>query len=997
MAINFSIPNIPSLTKTTPDGSETIFVPDLKYLLKFSKGDLGIADSIKTSTIMNTVSRSNNKDVATSYLKSAGGVVDSPNKYVKNGKYIIPQSAITLDPSKNQAGLKALEKSIIQSIFDSQKPYMDMFSELSNVLIAAEDIIARVLALGDKSLKPATNPRALGYKQNGIVSSKNELAKLNSLTENTPDANNTSGNSNSNITNNNNIPNNQNWEIESIVYSTGDFKPNVKYTYEYIDEIQPNPIITGTNSEVNTSKLPQTLIVAIFDNNGNLISDDDINNNTYNLSWIKNSGKWFGSFNYLSSNDNDNLTLFTQYYKDYSEENAPINMSLSDKQNLTNKVNDYISSNNYQEINDQITSLKKDCFFSDTKFTNTNLLSTYDNTGNSQQISFNQAFAPKKMNINGTAIWIDVESEYDLKLIRCDSVYKSDDGDITNTNPYSTDVYGVDDNQQEQIGQIYRNQNSDTSNDEIFDANGNVLFHKTYFILEGIVSTNNNQSYDSINQSSNTNKFRYYRKKDFFGAIKVFIDLVILIASKLTPSINAISDIGSNPIKFVTDIMKSNLGDNNGTKDIKFSFFSSEFIKKFSSLKGSANKSSIIKNSILKNFVSLNKDGTYKFLLSGSGFSFLSNIKIGFGMDKNMISSTSSATYPATPTSNNLLNSNLSNTVNYNTLKFTSYKGGESIDYIGGYDPNKTYTYIYVTEYELGILKDAQNLENSGDLNGALDKYSEAQKIDPANKTITDKIDQLKKLISSFGGNSLFGFILNMITMPLQIVLGIIEQIIIIIKKFTSPKTLQSAISDLVAFKIFPGGLSPIDFFNPTNILKVAKISFNIDLFISWISSLSSKPLETYDLNKIIQLPFVSSFPKYTTKQFKSLVHGHSSKPTANMLPLKMLTGILKIFEGIINAIISFFWALMGIGGLLKKPILKFTKDSNTDISASDLQSLVNGTYTDIIDPNSTEQPNYNFIYNIQLPDGKTIRQLDQTELEQFIKDNSNFTYQYKL
>ena len=231
-----------------------------------------------------------------------------------------------------------------------------------------------------------------------------------------------------------------------------------------------------------------------------------------------------------------------------------------------------------------------------------------------------------------------------------------------------------------------------------------------------------------------------------------------------------------------------------------------------------------------------------------------------------------------------------------------------------------------------------------------------------------------------------------MITMPLEIVIGIVEEIVKILKKFTSPTTLKDAITDLVSFKIFPGGLNPTDFFKPTSVLKLAKISFNIDLFMSWISTILVAPLESYDLNKIIQLPFVTSFPTYDAAGFKSLIFGHKGKKP-NILPLKMLTGILKIFEGIINAIISFFWALMGIAGILKKPVLKFTKDSNTDISASDIQALVNGTYTDILDPNSDTDNNYNFIYNIQLPDGRTLRQLDTVELQQFIDDNSEFTY----
>jgi len=991
MAIKFSIPNIPSLTKTKPDSFNVIFVPDVKYLLKFSKGDLGIADAMKTSTILNTTSSAKNTSVLGTYLKLAGGIIDSPEKYIKNGKYSIPQSAISLDTSSDQAGVKALEKSIIQSIFDSQKPYMDMVSQLSDVLISVEDIIARVLALASKSLKPATNPRALGYKKEGKVSTKDELAKLNSLTKNSSDS--TNQKSNTNISSNGNIPNDKHWEVKSTVYSTGTFKPDVNYTYEYIDIINTDPIISGTTSDVSVSKLPKTLIIAVFDNEGNLINDNSINNDTYNLSWLKNSKKWFGNFNYLSDNDETNVSLFNQYYNEYALENLPTSLDETSKKNVIDKVTEFNSSDNYKNIKEQISSLKTDCYFASVKYTNSNLLDSVNIP--------KKAFAPKKINFNGNNMWIDPESDYDLKLIRCDVADKSNDNDITNTNPYSNGVYGGDDENNEIIGQIYRTKNNDKNSDEI--TKKGLKYHKTYYILEGIDNENNNQSDEIINgNNKNTNGsggFSYYKKKAFFSAPKQFIKMIIKIASKLSPAIAAISKIGTDPVKFVTDIMKSNLGDNNGTKDVKFIFFSSEFLKKFSSLNGSSNKSKVIKNSVLKNFVVINKDGSHKFLLNGSGFSFLRKIKIGHSISSNLSFDTFSSVYPVTPTPNNIANSSLGNNINYNNLKFTSYKETETIDYIGGYDPNKTYKYIYVTEYILGILQDGQKLEDSGDLEGALSKYSEAQKLDPANKTITDKIDTLKKLKSAFGGNALFSFILNLITLPLEIVLGIVDEVLKILKKFSSPTKLQEAISDLVSFKIFPGGLNPIDFFKPTNMLKLAKISFNIELFMSWISTIFIKPLEEYDLNKIIQLPFVDSFPKYNYTQFKSLIFGHGGgKNKPNILPLKMLTGILKIFEGIINAIISFFWALMGIEGLLKKPKLKFTKDSNTDISPSDIQALVNGTYTDVIDPNSDNgESNYNFIYNVQLPDGRTLRQLNQIELEQFIQDNNNFTYQYKL
>jgi hypothetical protein len=969
MSINFSIPNTPSLTKTTPDKGGSIFVPDIKYLIQFSKGDLGIADNITKSAILKTVNTSKSTKIASTYLKMAGGKTDDTNKYFKDGKVVIPESSLQLSSENNQAGLKALEKSLIQSIFDSQKPYMDMVSELSNILIFVEDIIARTLSLGGKSMKPKTNPRALGYKESGKTKTEEELSKLKSLSK---------SNNNSSQNNNGNIQNDKNWQIESIKYSTGDFNPNVNYTYEYIDVIENDLNLNGTASINTKSKYPKNIIIAVFDNEGNVINNID----DYNLLWLK-TNKWFGNFQYLKTTNIDDINFYFNYFKEYAEENIPNELNQETKNSIINKVNDYNTEDDYKNVKDYISNLMNDCYLKSAKYTNESLLDATNNKGIKSKVNIDtNPFKPKKIKYNGSDIWINPESDYDLKMIRCDYIEKQNDNDINTNNLLSKDFYGVDDNDNESIGYINRNKNNDKINDKI-TINGVVVNHKTYFILEGVLSDENEQSYESKN--SNGNNFSYYRKKSFFTAPSQFIKLIIQISSKLVPSINSIKDIGSDPIKFVTDIMKSNLGDNNKTKDIKFSFFSSDFVSKFNNIKNTENKKDFIKNSILKNYVVLNKDNTYRFLFSGTGMSILNNIKIKYNTDEKMITSTSSNILPYDK-------NNLDNNIKFNTLKFTSNES-ETIDYIGGYDPNKKYTYIYVDRYVLDLLKEGQDLEDSGDLLNALDKYNEAVKLDPNNPTLKDKIDNLKKVITTYGGNPLFGFILNMMTMPLQIVFGVIEEITNILKKFTNPAKLQDAIKDLVSFKIFPGGLTPTDFFTPKSMLKLANIEFNVDLFIKWVSSVKTLPIEEYDLNKIIKLPFVISFPKYSAKQFEALIFGKGNIP--NLIPLKMLTSILKIFEGVVNAIISFFWALLGLSGLLDKPVLKFTKSSNDDLSAGDIMSILNGTYNDIINPNSTS--NSDFIYKINLPDGRTINQLNRIELQEFITKNNNFIYEYKI
>ncbi len=53
--VNFSIPNIPSFKSTTPSPKPILFVPDVEKLIKFAQGDLGIADSIRTSMIVTNI------------------------------------------------------------------------------------------------------------------------------------------------------------------------------------------------------------------------------------------------------------------------------------------------------------------------------------------------------------------------------------------------------------------------------------------------------------------------------------------------------------------------------------------------------------------------------------------------------------------------------------------------------------------------------------------------------------------------------------------------------------------------------------------------------------------------------------------------------------------------------------------------------------------------------------------------------------------------------
>ena len=164
--INFSLPLIPSFTSTTPDklvdvklfdGSITqqlLFIPDIKVLVNFAKGDLGIADGIMKKMMFKNFSKIESPKILEQFVSAAGGKLKQPaQNYFKDGKLSINPSDLSLtELPGNLGGLKALEKSMMQSIFETQKPYMEIIKLVLENLVKIEDIIARVLSVAGSSI-----------------------------------------------------------------------------------------------------------------------------------------------------------------------------------------------------------------------------------------------------------------------------------------------------------------------------------------------------------------------------------------------------------------------------------------------------------------------------------------------------------------------------------------------------------------------------------------------------------------------------------------------------------------------------------------------------------------------------------------------------------------------------------------------------------------------------------------------------------------------------
>lgn len=1059
MAIKFSL-----------SGGKPILVPDIKYLVKFANGDLGIGDTSKTKTIIKNVSQMTSEEQLDIFKKSMGFELQKDSSsYFKNGKYQIKKSDILLDPSTDSAGLKALEKSLIQSIFESEKPYMEIIKELAGILVKVEDVISRVLSVNGDSLKPIFNKDALGYKPNGKSELNKALSQLNSIKEISKGITQSIGKDPVTITSLNNLNNTigLEYQILSTVYSTGDFNPNVNYTYEYIDIIDDS-IKESDLSDSGVDILdiqeaidkPKIVVFGFFDANGNPVENNNI------PKWLIDSGKWFGQFDsigdfkyiwshpifgekksiaspsgpgwkmkknerdepIISMDNSVNIDYIKNYFNDIAKiELDKTTLNQSDKLNIISDVNKAIDYKMYLD-----------------SLINSGFLPTIQlDNGKSPLKPF--PFKPKKIKYKGGDIWIDPENDYDMKIIKIVPTYKIKfydknnnliDGAIsplstkkqlqknqisvvtTNNqaliinvdqikniqlsikNPYSKGFYGSSSNENKQ------------SIEEVLRYATSLSDSGVFYIIEGILESENDQSFPIVDSGINSNGSRYYKKpKGPISSIGAFIKMIVDIFSKLIPAISSLLKILTNPASFIVDqVIIKKLGDNNGTESPKFDMFSQKFKSEFDRLKTmeSKNRKKFVESSSkLKNYVYVDDKNDYKFLMDGSSLVKFLGFTFGIGLDK----LEPKLTFKANKAKNNgvvsdflnlsndqqekqvnlspISNSSLSPKLDISTNQIRTTANGittieeVSIQYsTGEFIEGVDYEYVYVTQYVNDLVIEAEKLEQSDDpesQNLAIAKYEEALESSPNNKEIEDKLNTLK---NKTGTNTqpIIDFLLNLVTFPLKIIKGIIEFIMDFFKSLSNPFELPSKIKDFISFKWI------LDFFGPNKLLELIGIKFDISQLKSWAKDIDSfEDDHQFDLDKVLSMPFI---PKMFSANKSQLEH-------LTKTPLSMLSSILCLIENIINGVIDFIWSLMGLAPILDAPHIKLCKDTNEDIDPKDAMNILNGNYVDALNSENIGQTSsYDFVYDISLPNGEILRNLNYEELKKWEDDNKDIQFE---
>jgi hypothetical protein len=339
MPIEFHLPLQPkiplpltqAITGPPSDGKDKskpiLLIPDISYLVKFANGELGIADTLKKQM----VARGMAKPPSLESLKIFESVSNSkmakdPKSYVKsNGKISVPEGDISLTSADNFMGLKALEKTAIKAIFESQKPYMEIVKIFVGILAKLEDCAARLSVPLDytnpakpKGLRPKKNPRAINYDKSLLQEKLSKLSNLQvkggipSSAGNANNTNNTGTGGDESL--NDELPSTQNgavdttgyeaeYETISEVYSTGKKLNGIDYETTYHDIVQFLGGISledldgvvgdgdlGLDEDNPTEDFPENIVLAVFDSNGSPMAAP---------SWLEQSGKWYGQFGFV--------------------------------------------------------------------------------------------------------------------------------------------------------------------------------------------------------------------------------------------------------------------------------------------------------------------------------------------------------------------------------------------------------------------------------------------------------------------------------------------------------------------------------------------------------------------------------------------------------------------------------------------------------------------------------------------------------------------------
>lgn len=962
MAVEFSLVPGPSL--------DIIGIPDVEVFKNFINGDLGISDSIRDSFIQKITAGVEGDSLDTfSNLMEGNGITN---------------------------GIKSFEKTIIQSIFETQKPYIEIAKAVMDGVVIAEDIIAASLAgISSKSLKPISNKNSLYSKLNKSKEDIDEVNKLSKPSYNSfkdvPEENKMNGipieqlnelyKNKPNIIRDvdvSSLDTQLDFITVSIYYSTGAYIKGIPYdyTYKYIVDNPNNNNSYNGDPNAEPVEIPRNYVddikpIMIFDiwvdDNGdgrNLrrVENDEINRLPWNI-----DDKWNGNWSQWSKNP----IIFKDEYVNY----------------VTDKLNDDLDINNIDDIetrNEIIDMVINSIPFNDTE-NNTNF---HEELGKSSIYNINNGindpltntwrssnqFGIKPKKING--IWYDPESDYNLQIIKLTPSYFEPNTNINITNnplsnKYDTidikDILPLSDYDPTKFKFISHNGDNITNrfrhDNTYVDISGNIIKDKKiYYIIEGIHkdrlelidSSGSNGGSDPLTQSKKYYKFgkpavRLGRSISY--VISRFIKFVGSYVVKIISLIKKAITLLTKPFNFIFEILMEKVGET-------FDMFGSDIISKISRLKSISDikrKKEYVENDPqLKQMISFDEDENYRIVTDGSGF--ISFLGLGFGIGTTGLSPKLTIDY------NPNIDSLISSANNYiDDADSLSKEGSNEAEVI--------------------------NLRIK-----AMEKLQIAQNINPNNEEVSEKMKELQTNVG-VQTNMLFQSIMDIIALPIKIVTKLIEYILDFFKSL-KPTNIPTKIPEFLTFKWI------LDFFKPSKIFDLLGIKIDPSKLTTWVSELDPLgDLKNFDTSKILEFPIIGKLDTYDNTTLMSLVNGGSKI-------LLMATSLFKFIQEILNKIMCFLFNIFNIDVLFDCPKINLTKFTDGSLTPEDISLMLEQDDIDFLSDNDEGGQLYTsnrlneiysniFLYDIILKDGKTIGGLTYEEMKLYVVNNPNIQYKY--
>lgn len=1040
MAIYFSIAPPPVGT----DNLNIPLIPNMEEIIKFSKGDLGIADSINTDFLYKTISLGKFPDMeAGGIFSQLGGIgVDKDiNSYRKEGsdRFDIPKGDFKLEKD-DQMGLKSLEKTIITSIFETQKPYMELIPSIIKVMSKLEIISAKVLGLVDRSKNPTFNPKSLTFKLN---ESTEKLDQLSNLSKNKPEIfegltteDKIGGNvdlvsdlGQSTVSVEETYYNNTefDWKVISTEYSTGEYIPSIEYKklYRNITETSTPLDNSKNNSEIDRDIIeddkPPTIIFAYYNENG-----DPINPPKSWLDRIYDNGqvgpgttKWYGKWDQLNDNDEGR---YNRYLTDLIDDRLSKKIGRKDNK-LSKEMFDFIQPK--VKPKEVIREANSNCFMSlITKGGKDGLELGMDSVDDINKVTRGKkkTFLSKKINYKGKQVLVDPEVDYMLQVIKIvptknvwfDGKVDKYNNNLKRTTPLVGNYKGenVEDVLPREEYVPVENVSSSINGPKrrvhtihkynynwLNTENINLWDNKVAYVIEGIRSPVKKE--DETNSEKKKREKEWYNKTSFFSAVKDFIDILLDIALEVLPELKSLVKLLKSPHEFIFDIIFKKMGEN-------FSAFSTDLMGKYRSLDNfddKFEKEKFIKSdNLLSKFVSLDENLDHKFILDG--FSGMELLGFTFGINiidlyPKMVLNKSSNKFSLNQkkeSAGNVYTQN-SGSVNVNdgdmvdARKRVLNDRGEyewetiSTEYsTGKFIEGVDYDYIYIDEDVERLLSKGDELFNAAmsgngrdNATDALTNYNMALEKDPNNRYIKDKINELKDKFN-MEIQMIFQMLMNMISFPMKMVISILGEFKDFFEKLIELPKIPDTLKELLSFQWI------LKYTKPTAIMDMIGLKFDPELLFKWLGDIKDPKFDPnfkFDLNDIVAAPFLSKLPEVNKDQLE--VMGTS--------PLGMMTASFKLIEELINKIICFLFHILGIDQIIECPKLEISKLASSNLPLEDLQSVLNGD-SSALGPESGGPDK--FIYKVKLSDGTIIEDLNYVELQNFMRDNKDYNYEVK-